>query len=164
MINFTKIIQSHDPRSPSFNDAIQNETDSLDKIRTWVKIFKSSTPQNANVLGGIFVLSIKYEGTPHETLNRQICSTEPKRLDEKFFWLIVFLWQDNVPIFHLSHRLFWGNITGQDFLNRWQESVPVEFRKRYKNIFDEPCFEFPIGSENVLKLSELPYRLPQSGD
>ena len=62
----TEEIKSNDPRASQFSAAKRKEIEGLIKRGTWKIVKKDEVPQNANVLGGRFVLTIKDSGTNKE--------------------------------------------------------------------------------------------------
>lgn len=65
----TEVVDPSDPRSKSdaFRSAMKDEVKGLEHRGVWVKIPKARLPEDADVLGGRFVLTLKKAGTDHET-------------------------------------------------------------------------------------------------
>ena len=65
----TEVIESSDPRSKSaaFLSAMKKEVRGLEDRGVWVRMSKKDLPENANVLGGRFVLTLKNAGSERET-------------------------------------------------------------------------------------------------
>jgi hypothetical protein len=61
-----EIIKQGDPRAMKFEEAKRKEIQGLIDRGTWKVVLKEDVADNANVLGGRFVLAIKDEGTEKE--------------------------------------------------------------------------------------------------
>lgn len=65
-VHLTEILSPDDPRTALFNDAKQKEIKGLIDRGTWKLICKDEVLDNANILGGRFVLAIKDAGADKE--------------------------------------------------------------------------------------------------
>ena len=67
-VHLTEVIKSEDPRNkdPRFDEVKRKEINGLIERGTWKIVAKDEVPENANVMGGRFVLAIKDEGTDKE--------------------------------------------------------------------------------------------------
>ena len=65
-VHITEVIEPNDPRAWKFDEPIKKEIEGLIKRKTWKIVCRSEVPDDANILGGRFVLAIKDEGTNRE--------------------------------------------------------------------------------------------------
>lgn len=160
-INVTEVIQSHDPRSAYFKDAIQKEIGGLEKRNTWKVVPKATLPPDANILGGRFVLAIKNGGTSQETWKaRFVVQGHKDSMKKSLVHCVSLAKQFSTKIIlsiaaTMDFKLFTTDVT-QAYL----QSMELLNRK----VFVQPCSAFPLSPDMVLQLQKPLYGLPESGD
>ena len=67
-VHLTEVINPGEPRSrdPRFDETKRKKINGLIKRGTWKIVARNEVPENANVMGGRYVLTIKDEGTNTE--------------------------------------------------------------------------------------------------
>ena len=154
------MLHPNDPRkdSPEFKEAIRKEIDDLIKRGTWKVVCRSEVPDDANILGGRFVLAIKNPDTDEVIYKARFVVQGHKDKDKDL------LIHDSPTISVSSIRILiaiagifgfriWSTYIIQAYL---QSSSPL-----LRDIYTEATKELCLDKEKLLKLLRPLYGLAE---
>lgn len=160
-VHLSETIEPHDPRAALFGDAKRKEIQGLIDRGTWKIVLKDEMPNNANVLGGRFVLVIKDGGTGNEIWKaRYVVQGFRDRLKTSLVHDAATARQYSTKVLIglaavFGFRLFSTDVT-QAFLQSADELMC--------DVYIQPSKEFELNENQVLKLLKPLYGLADAGD
>lgn len=125
IINLFEVIQSYNPRSQLFKDAIQKGIDGLKRRKTWKVISKFSLASNASVLGARLVLTIKMKGS-HKKLGKLGLYHSGTKIHWSNIWFTVSLYLKKI---HKNHALYCRYEEFQTVFDRCDSGLHLKYRQ-----------------------------------
>ena len=160
-VYMTEVIKNGDPRAKLFDEAKAKEIKGLIDRGTWKVVSTHDLPQDANIMGGRFVLAIKNEGTKDEVYKaRYVVQGYRDKMKTS-------LVHDSATSRQISTRILVGlaaifgfRLFSTDVTQAYLQSSSDLMRE----VYIKPGKEFNLRPNEILKLLRPLYGLADSGD
>jgi Reverse transcriptase (RNA-dependent DNA polymerase) len=155
------VIGPSDPRAALFDAAKQKEIQGLIECGTWKVVLRDEMPENPNIMGGRFVLTIKDSGTSKEIYKARyvVQGFRDKKKTSLVHDASTSKQQSTKLLIGLAaifgYRIFSTDVT-QAYL---QSAEPL-----MRDVYIKPSAEFELNANQVLKFLRPLYGLADSGD
>eukprot|EP00171_Calliarthron_tuberculosum_P009450 IDg9450t1 len=157
----TEVIHPNDPRSSKFGPAKTKEIEGLIKRGTFKVDLKSEMPDNPNLLGGRFVLSIKDEGSKREIWKaRFVVQGYRDKMKTSLVHDISTARHHSIRMLIGLAAIFGFRLFSTDVTQAYLQSA----ENLMGDVFIKAPKEFELQGDQILKLMKPLYRLPDSGD